>query len=223
MSRAGGAGGALETPEAVAAAFGVSRESRARLETFVALLERWNRKVNLIGPATVPDIWARHVADSLQMMRYTPGDARIILDVGSGGGFPGLVLAIALAERPGVTVHMVESNGKKATFLREAVRVTGTPAIVHARRIEEIGPDALSGNPDVVTARAVAPLAKLLALTGRFIAEGAVGLFLKGQNVDSELTEAARSWNIDAQSHPSVTGSAGTVLVVREVGRVQPD
>lgn len=221
MSRQAGGDGPLATSDAVAAAFGVSRESQEQLDAFVALLERWNRRVNLIGPATVPDIWARHVADSLQLLRYTPGDARIILDIGSGGGFPGVVLAIALAERPGVTVHLVESNRKKAAFLREAVRVTAAPAIVHAARIEDIGPDVLSGRPDVVTARAVAPLAKLLAMTERFIAEGAVGLFLKGQHVDSELTEAARSWSIDAQSHPSVTGSAGTVLVVREVGRVQ--
>ncbi len=223
MREQGPAAGDLATGEAVARAFGVSRESRERLERFVALVERWNRSVNLIGPATVPDIWARHVADSLQLLRYTPSTARIILDVGSGGGFPGIVLAIALAERPGAMVHLVESNRKKAAFLREAARVTGAPATVHARRVEDIGLEDLGGRPDVVSARALAPLPKLLELTARFIGNGTIGLFLKGQHVDNELTDAAISWSIDAQTHPSVTGPSGSVLIVREAIGVQPD
>ena len=140
----------------------VSRETLARLDRFVELLLGWQRHTNLIARSTVPTIWTRHIADSLQLMDLAR-EARVWADLGSGAGFPGLVIACALAEKEGAEVHLVESIGKKATFLREAVRVTGAPAIVHAVRIEDFV-DKAPESVDVVTARALAPLPKLLAL-----------------------------------------------------------
>ena len=156
----------------------VSRETVARLDRFVELLLQWQQKINLVASSTLPQIWTRHVADSLQLLDHFP-QARIWVDLGAGGGFPGLPIACALAERPGCVVHLVESNGKKAAFLREAVRVTGAPAIVHAERIEKFG-DSFAERADVVMARAVASLKVLCDQSFSCIARGAAGAFLKG-------------------------------------------
>ena len=134
----------------------VSRETLTRLETFVDLLLQWQRTTNLISPATISNLWTRHVADSLQLLDLAPA-AKVWVDFGSGGGFPGIPVGCALAGRPGAKVHLVESNGKKAAFLREAIRVTGIPAVVHARRIEDCG-DSFGDKIDVVSAQAVGPL-----------------------------------------------------------------
>ncbi|HWE78471.1 MAG TPA: 16S rRNA (guanine(527)-N(7))-methyltransferase RsmG, partial [Pseudolabrys sp.] len=134
----------------------VSRETEIRLDRFVALLLKWQQTTNLISPATIPNLWTRHVADSLQLLDLA-GEAKLWVDFGSGGGFPGLPVACALAERPGAQVHLVESNGKKAAFLREAIRVTGVSAVVHNKRIEDCG-DSFGDKVDVVSARALAPL-----------------------------------------------------------------
>jgi 16S rRNA (guanine527-N7)-methyltransferase len=138
----------------------VSRETLERLERFVALLLERQGRMNLIAASTVPELWTRHIADSLQLIPLAP-DARIWIDLGSGAGFPGLVLACALADRPGAEVHLIESMGKKAAFLREAAAATGAPAIVHNERIEDFVRRSTL-KPDVVTARALAPLNKLL-------------------------------------------------------------
>ena len=194
----------------------VSRETQQRLETFVALLLQWQQKTNLISPATIPNLWTRHVADSLQLIDLAP-NAKIWVDFGAGGGFPAIAVACALAERPGAQVHLVESNGKKAAFLREAIRATGVPAVVHQKRIEDCG-DGFGDKVDVVSARALAPLTMLCAYVAPFIAQGAVGFFLKGQDIDAELTEATKYWNIRYEVVPSKTGD-GVVLKVRRLER----
>ena len=198
----------------------VSPETAVRLDKFVALLLQWQAATNLISPATMLHLWVRHVADSLQLLDLAPANAKIWVDFGSGGGFPALPLACALAERPGAMVHMVESNGKKAAFLREAIRVTGVPAIVHAKRIEDTG-DSFGDRVDVVTARALAPLKLLCDQAHPLIERGAIGLFPKGQDVDAELTEAAKYWTLAVEKVPSKTSPEGCIVVVRGLERRQ--
>jgi 16S rRNA (guanine527-N7)-methyltransferase len=190
----------------------VSDDALARLDKFAALLIDWQRRINLIAPSTVPHIWTRHIADSLQLLPLAP-NAKIWVDLGSGGGFPGIPLACALAQTPGAQVHLVESNGKKAAFLREAVRITGAPATVHDERIENFG-DSFGGKADVVTARALAPLKSLCDQAFPLLAKGAIGLFLKGQDVEAELTEAAKYWTVEAELKPSVTSRDGVIVRV---------
>jgi 16S rRNA (guanine527-N7)-methyltransferase len=193
----------------------VSDDALARLDKFAALLTDWQRRINLVAPSTLPQVWTRHIADSLQLLPLAPG-AKTWIDLGSGGGFPGIPVACALTQTPGAQVHLVESNGKKAAFLREAVRITGAPAVVHPERIENFG-DSFGGNADVVTARALAPLKSLLDQTFPFIAKGAIGLFLKGQDVEAELTEAAKYWTVEVELKPSVTSRDGVIVVVRSL------
>jgi len=193
----------------------VSRETLRRLEQYVDLLLLWQQKTNLIAPSTIPFIWTRHIADSLQLLDYAPG-AKTWLDLGSGGGFPAIPVACALAERPGSMVQLVESNGKKAAFLREAVRVTGVPAKVHLDRIEKFSLGPVE-SVDVVSARALSPLKLLCDQTFPWIEKGAVGLFPKGQDVDAELTEATKYWNIEATVAPSKTSAAGCIVIVRHL------
>jgi len=169
----------------------------------------------LVAPSTLPELWTRHIADSLQLIALAPG-AKTWVDFGSGGGFPGIPIACAMAETPGATVHLVESNGKKASFLREAARVTGAPAEIHAVRIENFG-DSFGGKADVVTARAVAPLKSLCDQAFPLIAGGAVGLFPKGQDVEAELTETSKYWTVQADLVPSRTSPEGTVVRVRSL------
>lgn len=194
----------------------VSRETQARLDRFVQLLLQWQLKINLIASSTIPNLWTRHVADSLQLLALAP-KARIWVDLGSGGGFPGLVVACALAETAGAAVHLVESNQKKAAFLREAIRVSGAPAFVHVQRIEDFV-IAAPRPVDVVTARGLAPLENLLAQAYPLLKNGAIGLFLKGQDVDAELTKASKCWTIDAIMIPSRTSEKGRIVVVRKIG-----
>jgi 16S rRNA (guanine527-N7)-methyltransferase len=197
----------------------VSRETLTRLETFVDLLLQWQRTTNLISPATISNLWTRHVADSLQLLDLAPA-AKVWVDFGSGGGFPGIPVGCALAGRPGAKVHLVESNGKKAAFLREAIRVTGIPAVVHARRIEDCG-DSFGDKIDVVSARALAPLKILCDQAFPLIAKGAVGLFPKGQDVAAELTEAAKYWRVEARTVPSRTSPDGCIVVIDGLTRLK--
>jgi len=196
----------------------VSRETSERLDRFVELLLTWQRTTNLIAPSTIPTLWTRHIADSLQLIDLAP-DARVWVDLGSGGGFPGVVIACALADKPGATVHLVESNAKKAAFLREAQRVTGAPARVHVERIDEFA-GRLEEPIDVVCARAVAPLKSLLdqcfSLLGK---NGVTGLFPKGQNAELEVGEASKNWNIKVNLLPSRTDPARRIVVIRDSGR----
>jgi len=196
----------------------VSRETEERLQTFVALLLQWQQTTNLISPATIANLWTRHVADSLQLIDLAP-DANVWVDFGSGGGFPGIPVACVLAGRPGAKVHLVESNGKKAAFLREAIRATGVPVVVHHKRIEDCG-DSFGDKADVVSARALAPLQILCDQAFALIGQGAIGLFPKGQDVAIELTEAAKCWRIEAERAPSHTSPDGCIVVVRNLARL---
>src|SRR5436305_2807341 len=187
----------------------VSRETEARLDAYVGLLQRWQAKTNLVAASTLPRLWTRHIADSLQLLPLAP-DAKTWVDLGSGGGFPGVVLACALVETPGAAVHLVERNSKKAAFLREALRITGAPGIIH---IADIGDcvDSLAGPVDCVTARAVAPLHRLIGFAEPLVARGARSLFLKGQDVEAELTEATKYWKLKPRLHSSLTGQGWIV------------
>jgi 16S rRNA (guanine527-N7)-methyltransferase len=195
----------------------VSRETTERLDRFVALLLQWQRTTHLIAPSTVPQLWTRHVSDSLQLAELAR-NARVWVDLGSGGGFPGLVLACLLADKPGACVHLVDSNTKKAAFLREAVRVTGAPAIVHGVRIEDLA-RGIAGRGAVITARALAPLTLLLDQTFALWTEGAQAIFPKGQDVESELTEATKCWNLEAELVPSRTDPKARIVIVRVLQR----
>ena len=194
----------------------VSRETLSKLEAYVDLLLDWSQRQNLIGPSTIPTIWTRHVADSLQLLALAP-DAKVWADFGAGAGFPGIPIACALAGqenvKEGAAVHLVESVGKKANFLREAIRVTGAPAIVHQERAEKFSLEH-GDSVDVVTARALAPLKVLCDLAFPLMSRGAVAIFPKGQDVDAELTEATKYWNIESKKAPSKTSPDGSIVII---------
>ena len=198
------------------ARLGVSRESLARLEVLASVLENWQRHINLIAPSTLAEIWHRHILDSAQLLPLIPKGVEAIADLGSGGGFPSLVLA---AIQP-AKVHLFESNAKKAAFLEEALRQLKVEAVVHRQRLELRKAPPNMPKVQVVTARAFASLHELLAYAEPFMAQGATGLFHKGQDVDAELTQAAKSWKITAQKHSSLTDSKAVILDVKEIIRV---
>ncbi len=192
-------------------ATGVEHDTLARLSAYADLLIKWQARINLVGPSTLPDLWRRHFLDSAQLKAFIPPTTRRLADLGSGAGFPGLVLAIL-----GVPdVHLLESDGRKAAFLAEAARVTGTKITLHADRIERVPPLAA----DVVTARALAPLAELLPLALHHRAPGGLCLFLKGKTCEDELTQARKGWIIAADRSPSLADPAGVILHVNEVSR----
>ena len=186
----------------------VSRETEARLDAYVDLLKTWQAKTNLVAPSTLPTLWTRHIADSLQLLTLAP-DARRWIDFGSGGGFPGVVLACAMAEAGG-HVHLVERNAKKTAFLREALRVTGAPGKMILGDMGD-SVDSLPDDADCITARAVAPLHHLIRYAEPLMQKGARALFLKGQDVDAELTQATKYWKIMPRLHPSITGQGWIV------------
>lgn len=197
----------------------VSRETLDRLEAFVALVEKWQRAQNLISAKTLPEIWRRHVADCAQLVTLFP-TARIWLDLGSGAGFPGLVVALLIGDRPGAHVHLVESDGRKCAFLRSAIRATSAPATVHEGRVEAIlnVPGSVPGAVDIVTARALAPLDRLLAWAFPVIARGAQGAFLKGRDFRREVDEASQTWDFDLIEHRSRIDDG----VILQVTRLAP-
>jgi 16S rRNA (guanine527-N7)-methyltransferase len=189
----------------------VSRETEERLAILVSELQRWQKAKNLVSGATLDEVWTRHIADSLQLLDRAP-DARRWLDLGSGGGFPGLVLGIRLAELGG-HIDLVESNARKCAFLRHVARLTGAPVTVHAARIEDVV-DGFVGKVDAVTARALAPLPLLLDWCKELLRTGVTGVFPKGQHLDAELTTAAKYWKIQATTFPSLTDSAAAIVVI---------
>jgi 16S rRNA (guanine527-N7)-methyltransferase len=180
-----------------------------RLATYVNLLTDWNERLNLVAPSTILDVWRRHILDSAQLATLIPPEAKTIVDLGSGAGFPGLVLAIMLAQRPGLRVHLVESIQKKCRFLEAVIAATDAPAEVHATRAEDMRLKA-----DVVTARAVAPLDRLFPLAHPFFKPGTIALFLKGRSLNDELTLATKSWTLSATPIPSRSDPSGVVLRV---------
>lgn len=190
---------------------GVSRETLARLEAYVALLLQWQQRINLISPTTIPDIWTRHILDSAQLYHLRP-DARRWADLGSGGGLPGIVIACLLAEKADGEIHLIESNGKKAAFLRHVTTSLALPAMIHAVRIEDAVPMLLQ--IDVVTARALAPLTDLLRSSNLLLKRGAVGLFPKGRDVEEELTTARLNWHFSSRLHASVTDPEARIVEI---------
>ncbi|MET0527083.1 MAG: 16S rRNA (guanine(527)-N(7))-methyltransferase RsmG [Microvirga sp.] len=192
----------------------VSRETREKLELLERELRRWQNVKNLVGPATLDQIWDRHIVDSLQLLDLVP-DAKTWVDLGSGAGFPGLVLAIAGQER-GLKVHLVESNSRKCAFLREIARLTGVQATVHPARLETVIPGFV-GKADVVSARALAALTQLLEWTEPMLKAGTIGLFPKGRDAEIELTEARKKWTFKADILPSRTDSEARILRITSI------
>jgi 16S rRNA (guanine527-N7)-methyltransferase len=197
----------------------VSPATENRLDAYVDLLLQWQAKTNLVASSTLPNLWTRHISDSLQLLALAP-DAKAWVDLGSGGGFPGVVLACAMADTPGAMVHLVERNARKAAFLREALRITGGAGTVHLADIGD-SVDSLLGAVDCVTARAVAPLHQLVGFAEPLVGKGARALFLKGQDVEAELTEATKYWNIKPRLHPSLTGQ-GWIVELDRIERRTP-
>jgi 16S rRNA (guanine527-N7)-methyltransferase len=189
----------------------VSRETADKLRLYADLLVKWQARINLVGAATLPDLWRRHMLDSAQLFPLLP--AGPTLDLGSGAGFPGLVLAILRGS--GDPVHLVESDARKCAFLREVARLTAAPAIIHHGRIESLSPFAVTA----VTARALAPLASLLALASPFLGPHTQCLFLKGERLEDELTQAGKDWKMTVDRRPSRSDPNGIILIVKEVHR----
>lgn len=201
--------------EAVERILPLSPQQRGRLLAYVALLRRWQPIKNLVSPNTLPEIWRRHVADSAQAHLALPDAARWA-DLGSGAGLPGLVTAILVADKPDAQVHLVESNGRKAAFLRTVGRELGLPVSVHPERIESVAERlGASGDIQAVSARALASLSDLLRLSAPLLLRGAVGVFHKGQDFASEVAEATQSWGFDLVEHKSRTGAGGRIVVLR--------
>ncbi len=188
----------------------VSRETFERLEVYETLLRRWQAKINLISASTVPDIWTRHFADSAQILEILPS-ADIWVDMGSGAGFPGLVIAIQIRDRSNGIVHLIESDAKKCAFLREVSRETGARTEVHRARIEDIAGELVA---QAVTARALAPLSRLVELASPLLRTGATGVFLKGQDIAAELTEIPPYSRKHIEIRPSKSDPAGKIAVV---------
>lgn len=198
-----------------AAASGATPEQIADLTRFLDMLAAGNEVMNLVGPASIPDFWNRHAWDSAQLMKLAP-EARTWADLGAGAGFPGLVLAILGKDQDGFHVHLVESMAKRCRFLSEVVRELGLPATVHNDRAEN-----LKLSVDIVTARACAPLHRLLGYAQPYFRLGATGLFLKGQDVAADIEEATRFWDFEADIIPSLSDERGRIVRVRRLGRAR--
>jgi 16S rRNA (guanine527-N7)-methyltransferase len=196
-------------PDAFARMLDVSRETMDRLKAYVELLVSWNRRINLVSRNTIGDIWRRHILDSAQLYPHIQTQARILVDLGSGAGLPGLVLGIL-----GVPdLHLVEADGRKVAFLREALRISGTKGQIHAARIDRVKPIAA----DVITARALAPLPELLTLTQRFRSTDTRCLFLKGSQTEAEVSEASRAWKMRIERFPSLSDPTGCILQLEDI------
>ncbi len=200
--------------EAFQQASGVCDDVLERLRAFVALLEKWQRTVNLVGRGSLGDVWRRHMLDSAQLGAHLPKDAKIIADIGSGAGFPGLVLAITEADI-GAEFHLIESHARKCAFLNEANRITGAGAVIHHCRME----DLTNITADVIVARAVAPLDKLLQYAFPVLKKGGQCFFLKGKNWREELTKTQKNWIMKESRLQSLSDASGMVLKLEELER----
>ena len=194
---------------------GVSRETLDRLAAYAALLLKWNKQINLIGPGSEADLWRRHLLDSAQLLSLIPESAKSIVDVGAGAGLPGLILSVL---NSAASFALVEPDRRKAAFLREATRAMQSSAIVHEKRVEEVDLPP----QDVVVARALAPLDRLLEMVQKLVSIHTVCIFPKGATAEQELTEARMRWKMQARQVPSRTDPAGRILVLTEVARVRP-
>ena len=204
-------------PEAAFQDLDVSRETLERLTEYAALLKKWNPAINLVAPSTLSDIWTRHFLDSAQIWQYLPPNAENLADLGSGAGFPGLIIAsIAKEDRPDLQVTCVESDARKGAFLQTVIRELGLNARVITDRIETTPPL----NSDVVTARALASLSDLLAHADRHLTPNGQAVFLKGITAQQEIKDARMKWAFDIKVHPSKTSSEGQILVLKGIERV---
>jgi len=199
------------TPEAFAAAADVSRETLDRLRRYAELLRRWNRRINLVGQGTLPDLWRRHMLDSAQLFPLLADPAGPLVDLGSGAGFPGLVLAAMGAG----SVHLIEADKRKCAFLGEAARALGVTVTVHAARIESVTPFRAA----TIVSRALAPLPELLDMGEKFCGKHSILLFLKGRSVEEELTRAQKEWNMRVDQIPSRTDPQGVILRLEAISR----
>ena len=206
---------AAALPDGILQTIGATPQRLADVEAFAAMLGEANARMNLVGASTMDQFWSRHFLDSAQLLWFEPR-AVAWADLGAGAGLPGIVLAILLKDRPGAKVHLVESVAKRCAFLARVVAVLGLPAQIHNERAEILALDV-----EVVTARACAPLSRLLGFAAPTMAGGARGLFLKGQEVDSEVAQARKVWEFAAAAHPSLSDSRGRVLAVTELARVR--
>ena len=205
-------------PEAFAAQFGVSRETCERLIRYEEALRHWQRRINLVGPSTLNDVWRRHFADSAQLAVHFRKNARSLVDLGSGAGFPGLVLKLL---RPDLDVHLIEADTRKAAFLAATAATLGVQIAVIPARIEDIAKSPARPRADIVTARALAPLPNLLALASGWFVDNPQILLLKGQNVESELISAAKCWSMTVRQIDSATHPDGRVLSIERIARVK--
>lgn len=195
----------------------VSRETFERLESYADLLRKWNARINLVSGASLSELWTRHILDSAQLLTLAPASGNRWIDLGSGGGFPGAVVAILAAEKqPNLIMTLVESDQRKATFLRAVSRETGVPMAVLAQRIEDIPPL----EADVISARALAPLIGLLAHAERHLADGGVALFPKGANVSKEIAAALERWRFRCETLTSQTDKEAVILRIGDIERV---
>lgn len=193
----------------------VSRETLARLDTYAALLTKWNPAINLVAPSTLDQLWTRHFLDSAQVLEIAP-EGKTWVDIGTGGGFPGLIVAILAAEkRPDLRVACIESDLRKATFLRTVAREAGVEVDVISKRIEQVAPMGA----DILSARALAPLAQLLGFAERHLSPNGRALFLKGANHASEVKEALEMWSFQADTYPSKTSSDAVILSLGDIQR----
>lgn len=194
---------------------------------YQALLIKWQASINLVAPSTLEAAWERHFADSAQLLAHAPAEIKLWLDVGSGAGFPGLVMGLLLMENhPGAEVVLIESDTRKCAFLQTVIAQTKAPVRVLPMRVEKAAEDVVGrvgGYPDVISARAVAQLPKLLDMIAPFWAQDCVGLFMKGRDVVFELTEAAKCWTIEASQAPSITAGDGVILKLEELARVRAE
>lgn len=205
-------------PDEFAARANISRETLSRFKLYVSILEDWNARQNLVSRASLEQVWLRHFWDSAQLAEFVPPDAGALVDLGSGAGFPGLVLAEMLRARE-LRIVLYEATQKKREFLNAIAGRLGLPVEVRGTRIEESKPEAF----DVITARACAPLPKLLGYAQRFWGSRSVALLLKGQTLGPELTKAHKCWKMSLQKHPSRSSPTGVVLEIRGLESVAPD
>ena len=210
---------AISGPDDFAEAFNVPHETIHRLTVYAELLAEWQTRHNLVSSKTIPELWQRHFADSAQLLALAP-DAKSWLDLGSGAGFPGLVVAILAANQGTLRMHMVESTAKKCAFLAHVAQMTDTAVDIHCNRIEELGVRE-SIEPDVVSARALAPLPRLLELAAPFFRPGTRGLFLKGRDAEREIEAAKAHWHFTCRLHPSLTAADSPIVEVTELSKAK--
>lgn len=201
-------------PDDVARLTHVSRETLSKISAFLAVLGEWRERINLIGPGEGKHLWRRHVLDSVQLLDLVRPADREVADLGSGAGFPGVVLACALAERSGASIALVEKSPRKSEFLEASIRAVGLPARVLNQRLEDPAPKKF----DVVTARALAPLPRLLGYVHAWLKPSGKGLLVKGKGAVEELTMARKSWTFEVSSRPSLSSPEGQILTVSALG-----